>query len=109
MDPERAEAHLRLLAAADAYPRQAPLHVAWLTLGLAVDGLGDLTSWPVIWIRDSGGWRHATGAGDSADEDREVTMEAAVVPRLGWDTEWIEVIATGTSAEARVTLPVRWG
>ncbi len=74
------------------------------------DGLGEMTCWPVIWIRDSGGWWHATSAGGgSADEDREVTMEVAVVPPLSPDTEWIEVIATGISAEARVTLPVRWG
>jgi len=74
------------------------------------DGLGELTSWPVIWLRDSGGWWHATGAGaGSADQDREITMEVTVVPPLSRDSEWIEVIAAGVSAEARVTLPVRWG
>jgi len=62
----------------------------------------------VIWIRDSAGWWHVTRAGGSADEDREITMDLPVVPPLSRDTEWIEVIAAGRSAEVRVTLPVRW-
>ena len=72
----------RLLAATAAYPRQVPLGVAELSLGLAMDGLGDIV---------------------------EALQACEAVPPLSRDTEWIEVIATGVSAEARVTLPVRWG
>jgi hypothetical protein len=68
----------------------------------------ELNTWPVIWIRDSGGWWHATRAGGSADEDREITMDVQVIPPLSRDINWIEVIATGRSAEVRMVLPVRW-
>jgi hypothetical protein len=40
--------------------------------------------------------------------DHEVTMDVLVVPPLSRDTDWIEVIAAGRSAEVRATLPVRW-
>jgi hypothetical protein len=76
--------------------------------GPDVDRWYEQDRWPVIWIRDSAGWWHATRAGGSEDEDREVTMDMPVVPPLGRDTEWIEVIAAGRSAELRATLPVRW-
>ena len=67
-----------------------------------------LNTWPVIWIRDSGGWWHATRAGGSADEDREITMGMQVMPPLSRDADWIEVIASGRSEQARVVLPIRW-
>jgi hypothetical protein len=51
---------------------------------------------------------HATRAGGGADEDGEITMDALVVPPLSRDTAWIEVIASGRSAQARAILPVRW-
>jgi hypothetical protein len=76
--------------------------------GTTGDASFELNTWPVIWIRDSGGWWHATRAGGSADEDREITMDMPVIPPLSRDTEWIEVIASGRSAQARVVLPVRW-
>ena len=75
--------------------------------GTTGDASFELNTWPVIWIRDSGGWWHATRAGGSADEDREITMDVQVVPPLSRDTDWIEVIASGRSAQARVVLPVR--
>jgi hypothetical protein len=64
--------------------------------------------WPVIWIRDSAGGWHATSANGSADQDREVTMGMLVVPPLSRDTDRIEVVVVGRSAEVRATLPVRW-
>jgi hypothetical protein len=76
--------------------------------GTTGDASFELNTWPVIWIRDSGGWWHATRAGGSADEDREITMDMQVMPPLNRDTDWIEVIALGRSAQARVVLPVRW-
>ena len=76
--------------------------------GTTGDASFELNTWPVIWIRDSGGWWHATRAGGSADEDREITMDMPVIPPLSRDTDWIEVIASGRSARARAILPVRW-
>jgi len=76
--------------------------------GTTGDASFELNTWPVIWIRDSGGWWHATRAGGSADEDREITMDVQVMPPLGRDTDWIEVIASGRSAQAHAILPVRW-
>ena len=35
-------------------------------------------------------------------------MDMQVMPPLSRDTDWIEVIALGRSAQARVVLPVRW-
>ena len=35
---------MRLIAATAAYPRQVPLHLAGLTVGQAVDGLGDIVT-----------------------------------------------------------------
>ena len=35
---------MRLLAARAAYPQHMPLHVAGLTVGLVVDGLGDIVT-----------------------------------------------------------------
>jgi hypothetical protein len=76
--------------------------------GTTGDATFELNTWPVIWIRDSGGWWHATRAGGSADEDREITMDMPVIPPLSRDTDWIEVIASGRSAQARAIMPVRW-
>ena len=76
--------------------------------GTTGDASFELNTWPVIWIRDSDGGWHATRAGGSADEDREITMDVLVVPPLGRDTDWIEVIASGRSAQARAILPVHW-
>jgi hypothetical protein len=64
-----------------------------------------------IWVRDSGGRWHATRAatrGWSAEDDSDMTMRLEVVPPLSRATAWIEVLATGRSAEARATLPLRW-
>lgn len=67
-----------------------------------------LNTWPVIWIRDSGGWWHATSTGGSADQDGEITMTVVVAPPLGRDTDWIEVVADWPSAAVRARLPLPW-
>jgi hypothetical protein len=64
-------------------------------------------TWPAIWVRSPAGW-HATRPAGSRDLDGEVTMDVTVMPPLGRDASWIEVIAAGRSAEARVTLPLCW-
>jgi hypothetical protein len=68
----------------------------------------ELYYWPVTWIRDSGGRWHATrilGRGGSAGG---TALRVEVVPPLSRATTGIEVIATGRSAEARASLPLRW-
>jgi hypothetical protein len=71
------------------------------------DVFAEYDLWPAIWFRDGGGW-HATCGGVSMDLDDEATMELAVVPPLSRDTDRIEVHAAGRSAQASVTVPVRW-
>jgi hypothetical protein len=80
------------------------MHAEGATGGEAVE----LNTWPVIWIRDSGGWWHATSGSGSTDLDGETTMALAVVPPLGQDTDWIEVVAGWQSAEVRARLPLSW-
>jgi len=75
--------------------------------GTTGGGSFELHNWPVIWIRDSGGWWHATRPGGSADQDGEVSMDVTVLPPLGRDTHWIEVLAAGPSAEARTACRTR--
>jgi hypothetical protein len=75
--------------------------------GATEDGVSGTDTWPVIWVRSRSGW-HATRTGHSMDLDGEVTMNVAVMPPPGRDADWIEVIAAGRTAEARVTLPLRW-
>ena len=65
---------------------------------------------PVLWIRDSSGRWHATrtnGAGLSANSG-EVMLWLEIVPPLDRGTAWIDVVATGRSAEVRVRLPLCW-
>ncbi len=38
----------------------------------------------------------------------EVALRLEVVPPLSRAAAWIEVLAAGQSAQARVTLPLRW-
>ena len=64
---------------------------------------------PVLWIRDSAGRWHAThttgiGPGDSG----EVVLWLRTVPPLDRGTAWIDVVATGSSAEVRARLPLSW-
>jgi hypothetical protein len=75
--------------------------------GATGDESPGMGSWPVIWVRSRAGW-HATRPGGSRDLDGEVTMDVAVMPPLGRDADWIEVIVAGRSAEVGVTLPLRW-
>ena len=57
---------------------------------------------PALWVRDSSGRWHATrtqGVGPSPSS-REVIVWLAIVPELDSSTPWIDVVATGRSAEA---------
>jgi hypothetical protein len=72
-----------------------------------IRGVGPL---PALWIRDSCGRWHATGKygyGPSRNAG-EVMLEPVIVPPLEAGTDWIDVVATGTSAAVRVRVPLRW-
>ena len=63
-----------------------------------------------LWVRDSSGRWHATrtqGVGPSPNS-REVIVWLAIVPPLDSGTPWIDMVATGRSAEVRIRLPLRW-
>lgn len=65
---------------------------------------------PALWARDSSGRWHATqtqGVGPSPSS-REVIVWLAIVPPLDSGTPWIDVVATGRSAEVRIRLPLCW-
>jgi len=62
----------------------------------------------VLWIRDSRGRWHATrthGLSPSANGG-EGLLWLELVPPLDRGTAWIDVIATGRSAQARIRLPL---
>jgi hypothetical protein len=63
---------------------------------------------PALWARDSSGRWHATrtnGTGPRGNSS-EVIVWLEIVPPLDSGTAWIDVVATGRSAEVRVRLPV---
>jgi hypothetical protein len=65
---------------------------------------------PTLWVRDSSGRWHATrtnGTGLSGNSG-EVILWLEIVPPLDSGTLWIDVVATGRSAEVRVRLPLCW-
>jgi len=68
----------------------------------------ELYLWPTIWIRDSDGNWHVTLTRGRSEMKGEVAMRMEVVPPLSHATAWIEVVATGESAEARTRLPLSW-
>ena len=65
---------------------------------------------PALWVRDSTGrWRatRTNGVGPSGNGG-EVILWLEIVPPLDRGTLWIDVVATGRSAEVRVRLPLCW-
>ncbi len=65
---------------------------------------------PVLWIRDSSGRWHATRGNDvcSSGNSGEFILWLEIVPPLDRGTAWIDLVATGRSAEVRVRLPLSW-
>jgi hypothetical protein len=65
---------------------------------------------PVLWIRDSSGRWHATGTIDVSPSGNsgEVILWLQIVPPMDRGTAWIDVDATGPSAEVRARLPLCW-
>jgi hypothetical protein len=65
---------------------------------------------PALWVRDSSGRWHATRTNgtDPSPNSGTVILWLEIVPPLDSGTLWIDVVATGRSAEVRVRLPLCW-
>jgi hypothetical protein len=65
---------------------------------------------PALWVRDSSGRWHATRTYFTmpSGTSGEVVLWLEIVPPLDRDTAWIDLVATGRSAEVRVRLPLSW-
>jgi hypothetical protein len=65
---------------------------------------------PALRVRDSSGRWHAIrthGVGPSPNSG-EVILWLQIVPPLDSGALWIDVVATGRSAEVRIRLPLCW-
>jgi hypothetical protein len=62
-----------------------------------------------IWIRDDAGRWHVARPAGWFDEGGEAALTLRLTPPLTRPTASIEVLATGQSAEVRVTVPLSWG
>jgi hypothetical protein len=85
-----------------------------LTLGqLPVDHPGplglDLTFPLSVWVRDDAGRWHVARPSGWYAEDGEAALTLRLTPPLTRSSDWIEVLASGRTAEVRATLPLRWG
>jgi hypothetical protein len=65
---------------------------------------------PALWVRDSSGRWHATDTDGMmpSGTSGEVVLWLRIVPPLDRGTSWIDLVATGRSAEVRVRLPLCW-
>jgi hypothetical protein len=85
-----------------------------LTLGqLPVSNPGpvglDLTFPLSVWVRDDAGRWHVARPSGWYAEDGEAALTLRLTPPLARSSDWIEVLASGRTAEVRATLPLRWG
>ena len=62
-----------------------------------------------IWVRDSAGRWHVGRSTGWHRDPGEATLTLRLTPPLTRSCPWIEVLATGPSAEVRATLPLGWG
>jgi hypothetical protein len=62
-----------------------------------------------VWIRDEGGRWHVGRPAGWQENGREAALTLRLLPPLTRRPDRIEVLASGRSAEARVTLPLEWG
>jgi hypothetical protein len=85
-----------------------------LTLGqLPVDHPGplglDMTFPLSVWVRDDAGRWHVARPSGWYAEDGEAALTLRLTPPLTRSSDWIEVLASGRTAEVRATVPLRWG
>ena len=78
--------------------------------GLRQGPLGLDMAFPLsMWVRDDAGRWHAARPAGWYDEGGEAALTLRLTPPLTRSSAWIEVLATGQSAEVRATLPLYWG
>jgi hypothetical protein len=72
--------------------------------------LGLDTAFPFsMWLRDEAGRWHAARAAGWHHEEGEATLTLRLTPPLARSCAWLDVLATGQSAEVRATVPLCWG
>jgi hypothetical protein len=62
-----------------------------------------------MWVRDGAGRWHAARPAGWHHEEGEAALTLRLTPPLTRSCAWIEVLATGQSAEVRATVPLCWG
>ena len=62
-----------------------------------------------VWVRDDAGRWHVARPSGWFDEGGEAALTLRLTPPLTRSSAWIEVRATGQSAEVRATVPLCWG
>jgi len=62
-----------------------------------------------VWVRDDAGRWHVARPSGWFDEGGEAALTLRLTPPLTRSSAWIEVLATGQSAEVRATVPLCWG
>ena len=78
--------------------------------GLQHGPLGLDMAFPLsIWVRDDTGRWHAARPAGWYQEGGEAALTLRLTPPLTRSSAWIEVLATGQSAEVRATVPLCWG
>ena len=78
--------------------------------GVQQGALGLDMAFPLsMWIRDGAGRWHAARPAGWYHEGGEATFTLRLTPPLTRSCAWIEVLATGQSAEVRATVPLCWG
>jgi hypothetical protein len=78
--------------------------------GVQQGALGLDMAFPLsMWIRDGAGRWHAARPAGWYHEGGEATFTLRLTPPLTRSCSWIEVLATGQSAEVRATVPLCWG
>jgi hypothetical protein len=76
--------------------------------GHIISGPDEPHSWPPVWICDSSGRWHATRTSGQSAMNGDIALRLEIVPPLSRATTWIEVQATGQTAQARARLPLPW-
>ena len=81
-----------------------------LAMGQLPGALGLDMAFPLsIWVRDGARRWHAARPSGWYHEEGEAALTLRLTPPLSRSCAWIEVLATGQSAEVRATVPLYWG
>ena len=62
-----------------------------------------------MWVRDGGGRWHAARPAGWFHGEAEAALTLRLTPPLTRSCAWLDVLATGQSAEVRATVPLCWG